>query len=412
MESQDPRKDVLAGTVTVRAAAARDLARIGTWEDLPTLVQLGWNDKSTSVRLYTAAAAADLVGRRRGAFGQDTLSKEERDLVFGWAFGGDPGRNPSMLMLAAAVDEPRTLVRLARILRDPRSDVRFGAVTALRRLVLSSAAQRPAISAAIAEWLADGRTPTDTRAELIKVIGEAGLGSLKGVVVASTSINDGFAEVRALALERLTALERPESYRGLWRSDGRDVFENVEARRDELAVCGEAGWFSAAGAGAFRVERGQAFVHDKPLHLVWAHPLGAVEAERALQLDGSTWWGVKDKEVAELLADETQRFLTLPKEAMGTVRGLIEGVEGASAERALPIARWFTGDHAGALTELDALMARKKPRADQHWWRARILIDLGRGEEAKADLREFIERSKAKAPWVADATRLLAELGG
>jgi hypothetical protein len=412
METKDPRAEVLTGTVTNRAAAARDLATVGTWEDLPSLVALGWSDKSTSVRLYTAAAAADIIGRERGAYGQGSLSPAQRDQVFEWAFGGDPGRNPSMLMLASAIDEPRTLGRLARILRDPRSDVRFGAVTAVRRMVLGATAQRARIAAAIGEWLADPRTPVDARAELVKLIGEAGLSSLRAAVTAASSINEGFAEVRALTLERLAAAEGGAALAGGWWSDGRDVFESGEARGDAIAVGGAGGWYEE-GAQVELVKDGAGWrIGGEPAAVIWAIPLGATEPRRAAQWAGRTWWSLAGKDLAELVCEQTGRVQALGSAAALAVLEALAEVEGVVAERARPIARWLAGQPAEALDELDALNARKKPTVELHWWRARMLLDLGRSEEAAAELREFRERSKGKGAWAAEAQALLATLGG
>ena len=50
-ETEDPRAALGAKDVRTRAAAARDLARQGSWGDLEALVDVALGDKSTSVRL-------------------------------------------------------------------------------------------------------------------------------------------------------------------------------------------------------------------------------------------------------------------------------------------------------------------------------------------------------------------------
>ena len=63
METVDPREGLSAKDVTTRTASARELARIGTWDDVPRLVQMATSEKSSAVRLWTAAAAADIAHR-------------------------------------------------------------------------------------------------------------------------------------------------------------------------------------------------------------------------------------------------------------------------------------------------------------------------------------------------------------
>ena len=58
-ETEDPRQALSSKDVAIRAAATRDLARCGGWDDVVSLVQHAKEDKSSAVRLYAAASAAD-----------------------------------------------------------------------------------------------------------------------------------------------------------------------------------------------------------------------------------------------------------------------------------------------------------------------------------------------------------------
>src|SRR5688500_13732973 len=126
-ESTDPREALKSADVAVRAAAARELAANGKFGDVELLVELAKSDKSPSVRLYAAAAAADIATRSEPGPAQ-RMRLVELFRTF------DPGHNPSLLMVLAAVPDLAGVERLGRLMRDPRSDVRSGAITALRRM--------------------------------------------------------------------------------------------------------------------------------------------------------------------------------------------------------------------------------------------------------------------------------------
>ncbi len=102
METEDPWAALGAASVSQRCAGARDLSRAGTWDDLDRLVALAWEERSLSVRLATAAAAADIAARAR-----PILDRARRDQVVAWAFREDPGVNAAMLMLAPRPHLPR-----------------------------------------------------------------------------------------------------------------------------------------------------------------------------------------------------------------------------------------------------------------------------------------------------------------
>jgi hypothetical protein len=413
METADPRVAMDDPKVPVRAAAARDLARHGTWDDLERIVAKGWGDRSMAVRIYMAAAAADVVGRRRGALGQDRLSDAEQAQVLKWAFAGDPGTNPSMLMLAGAVETEASLHRLGRIVRDPRSDVRLGVVTALRRMVLSSMSNRAFVAERVASWLEDERLPDDTRAELAEVVGEAGLSSLRAPIAALRRRGEALAEVVDRALDRLDARARRASWAGLWRSEGLDVFELALApREDRVALSSESAWYGPDGAADLVLDGEAATLGGRPASLVWATPLGTHEPALALQVDGRTWWAVPPASVADAIDEHVATLRGLPADAFGPLRALLDRTEGANAQRAGAVLAVLAGDAADALARIDALGSKRKPRADLLFWRARALADAGRRKDALADLAAFLEKAKKGHPLTLEAEALRTSLGG
>lgn len=391
METEDPRAAIQDKSVAVRSAGCRDLARAGGWDDVEPLVRLGWTDPSPAVRLYAAAAAADLVGRRRGAHGQTPLTPAEAAAVRGWAFGGDPGACPSMLMLAAPLTGDDVLRRLGRILRDPRVDVRLGAITALRRMALSAAADVARIEAALATWLADVRTPADTRADLVRLVGEAGFGALETKVIALRGEAEGFAEACDEALDRLAQRRDDAAWTGLWRSDGWDVFElpaeGVDRAPALAAVVGEA-WIDASGT------------HGRdaaPIRQVWARPLGAKAARRALQRDGRTWWVLEASEITAGLDTLWTDLRDLGPEAIAGVRPGLDLGKGAGAERVDVVLRWLAGDAEGALASLDTALDRSRPRHDLWFWRSQVRASQGDDAGAAADARTYLDKAGKRA---------------
>src|SRR5690606_32336998 len=126
-------------------------------------------DASPSVRLYTAAAAADIVCRMRGVNGRARLTRQQRELLQTWVKTFDPGINPSLLMLLSAVADQSAVDRLGRMLKDPRNGVRAGAATALRRMSLSvAAADDMLVPMAVDKLLASRKLPADAVLDLVK----------------------------------------------------------------------------------------------------------------------------------------------------------------------------------------------------------------------------------------------------
>jgi hypothetical protein len=318
-----------------------------------------------------------------------------------------------MLMLAGAVETDASLHRLGRIVRDPRSDVRLGVVTALRRMVLSSTADRDHVAERVAPWFEDDRLPDDTRAELAEVVGEAGLSSLRSHVVALRRRGEALAEVVDRALDRLDARTRRASWAGLWRSEGLDVFELALApREDRVAISSESAWYGPDGEAALALDGDRATIGGRTASLVWATPLGHHEPAVALQVDGRTWWAVPPTAVADVVDEHVASLRALPGEAFAPLRVVLDRTEGASAQRAGAVLAVLAGDAADALARIDAIGSKKKPRADLLFWRARALAQLGRKKDALADLAAFLEKAKKGQPLTTEAEALRAQLGG
>ena len=406
METDDPRVALGATSVATRCAAARDLAAIGDWSDLDALVARGWTDKSMAVRLYAAAAAADIAQRSR-----PELTTAQAQALVQYAFGGDPGHNPSMLMLVAPVETTEVLTRLGRILRDPRSDVRLGVLTALRRMVLSARSDRDAVARAIAPWFDDAKVPSDAHVELARIVGEAGLASLRALVQALRGAGDAATEVADQALDRLDARASREAWIGAWWSDGRDVFENrAPDPALAVAVCDGHAWYGTEGTRDVTPGDVPMLGTDRVTRIV-ARPLGAPEALPAVQVDGRVWWAVSEDAFAGWLDAWHETLRTLPEAGRAVIVARGEALGGAGAERVRAAGAWIAGDLDAALEAAEAQLARKRARGDAWFWRARVRLERADLAGAREDLEAFADKVKSDNPLGPIAARLAAGLG-
>ncbi len=403
METDDPRAALGNASVATRCAGARDLARHGTLEDLERLATMGWQDKSMAVRLYAAAAAADIVQRHR-----DGMDASQHAQAVKYAFAGDPGHTPSMIMLASYAPPSTVLHRLGRILRDPRSDVRLAVLTTLRRMLLSSRCDRDAVVPTMATWFDDPKIPADATVELAKLVGEAGLSALRGTISGLRGTGEGADEVLGVALARLEARATRDAWIGAWWSDGRDVYENRAPDPDlAVAVCDGDKWFSR---GATRAVHPGAVptLDDDPVARIFATPLGTHEALPAIQVDGRTWWAVAPDDFATFLDVHHLVLRTLPQAGRQVLVARAEALGGAASERVRSSSCWIAGDLDGALEAADAQLARKRPRGDAWFWRARVLHERGDKAGASEALEAFLGKAKKDHP-LKDAAEALQQ---
>ena len=407
-QSSDPRERIRDKQVTVRAAAVRELQRVGKLDDLDLLVGLAIQDKSPAVRLYAAAAAADVVGRFRGAAGQQSLGPSERQAIHDRVRRVDPATNPGLLMLLSATADKRSLDRLGRMLRDPRNLVRGGAAMALRRMAISGGALgRDDIAASVRSCIGHPKMKADSLGELVRLIGEVGWLDLEDAVRrAAPRVNP---EAVSEAMERLDQRRRPSAYDGIWQDEGLDVVEiNDEPR--------PGGWLAVAGGSAhrpggeapFELEDGRSTIGGSPARLVWASQLGAAQDRvEAIQVEGATYWSVP---AATLVAEVDSWVGQLTPGGAGVALATVAAVEGAPAARARVALAWRAERSDAAADDLAWLLGQRRPRADVHFWHARILVMQGDAEGAKAAIETFLGRAGKRTGYVEEANELLQTL--
>lgn len=399
LETEDPRDALQNGDVTAKTAGARDLARVGTVDDVPALLEAVRGDKSPSVRLYAAAGAAEILARHRGAYDQESLPNDVKARILADVQSVDPGRAPSILLCYAAFPDAAVLKRLVRMLREPRQAVRSGAGAALRRMALSGATTRegPGIREWVAEALRHPKLPSDAAADLVRLVGEAGWTELRPLVERGLGLEGAVGEATTTAIERLDQRNAPSAWDGVWVDEGLDVLQVGQADP-------EGSWLALdtpepvgttlelAGGTARRI---------------WAPRLGEEGVHEALQVDGRTYWRLSGKRLIGFVTEQDAALAGRP-DAASWLLDAVDEVGGAPALRAAALVCVRTGRHDEALQRLEKPLSAKKPRNDLRFLQGLALLGVGRTADGRASLEAYLEKAKPKEAWRAEAEALLA----
>ena len=395
-QSEDPRAALKSGDVTTRAAAARDLARAGSWDDLSVLVHMAKSDKSPSVRLYTAAAACDIAARFRGAAGQTRMTPQQAVEVQDWLKSFDPIANPSLLMMLSAVADASSIKRLGRMLRDPRSGVRTGAATALRRMAVSAAALGDdALAEAVRGWLNGKKLTADATLELLKLASEVGWTGLDDALRLVAGAGRPHGPAYEEYLRRKVARGTLETWEGLWCADGADALcaPTEDAVTDWIAIWDNVAFRRGGPQVAVELDA-EARIGGEPFRFIWTDRVGeSTEIWPAIQGRGVTYYRVEGKALVPIVD-------TLGAElgpAGVAVAGWLEAVDGALATRARAIALWSAGELDGSLEILGTLISHKRPRNDLFYWLARVQADRGDKSAARKAIDTFMEKAGKKS---------------
>jgi tetratricopeptide (TPR) repeat protein len=406
-ETDDPRAALDSNDVTVRAAGARDLAAVGTYEDALRLIERARDDKSLSVRLCAAGAAADILFRV-------ALAEPQRREVVRKLDGFDPGRNPSLAMVLAPVVDDEGIARLGRMVRDPRSEVRSAALAALKQMSTRPGAGEP-LSAAVRAWLLEGRHPPDAVADLVRLTSEAGWPGMDEAIRAAAKKGRAAAEAVREAIDWIAARGDIATWVGVWAAIG-----SGSARiTDWLYLEGGRVWGPALqGEGGAR-ELGELSVADGVGSVAGLPKLYRVRTGRpsddtpseALKLDDRLLSRLPPREIARRFEALHPMVSSCPEASMGIARDLAP-LEGAAAVRARAAALWFGGALQEAEQAVDALLAADaKPKPDLLWLAANVKLRLGDLDSAREAATKCLETAPKKASYRADAEALLASLG-
>jgi hypothetical protein len=410
-ETQDPHVALEDADVAVRAAAARDLAESGTLDDLGLLLAKATGDRSPSVRLYAAAAAASVLRRVRA---DGPLSKAVSEQVLDALRRFDPQVNPSVLLALGAVG-PSVRGRLGRLLKDPHSDVRQAALAALRAEALSPLALADRdLPEQIAGWVRSS-LPGEVRLDLGRLIGEVGHPDGEALLTEiSTSVRDP-DDVLSEARRRLRARRTREAWVGVWRRQEPEVLVPPDPKLEVPWLgLGDDAWITESDEGSVMwvEERGSVWPvgPEGPARLLWIGIPGQEEVHLALQTAKATRFGCRGKDLAawvEVSAGALRRAESLARVLLDQ----LDGVEGNAVPRARALLLWRSGDVSGAAAALDELLDTKKPTVDLHWWRANVALSEGDLDAAREQVDLYLEKAPKRAAFLDDAEGLRASLG-
>lgn len=398
METADPVAALSAPQISTRCAGARDLAATGGPEHLDRLVDMAIRDPSSGVRLGCAAAVADILSRLRMPGAADALPEAARRALFDRVQRADPGINPGLFQVAGTIGLPEGVNRILLALRDPRADVRVGAVVGLYRLAASATRNGDVeLERAVIAALGDARVRPETRAELVRVC--ANVGWLGAIPVARELESSTARGVSAVAREALARLEAPPPYDGVWVDLGLDT---GEARRDtkprELVA--------TVGDQAVRVTADKAWIEPRatPRRFVRWKREGETEAGLVLQEGARSLYAADSDQQAQL----GERLLALDALDLADRVDPVLAPGGATLRLRGAVAL-KRGDVEGALVALFAAIEARKPPADAWWWLAEALTRAGRAAEARPHLEKFLAKAPKRGPFVAEARARLGQ---
>lgn len=358
---------------------------------LERLVDLSLSDRSPGVRLSCAAAAADILTRYR--LDPGPVDAAMREALYARFQAADPGVNPGLFQVAAVLGTPAGFRRVELGLRDPRLDVRAGAVVGVWRHCVSAAVNGDAATeAAVVAWLSDTRIRVETRAELARVCANMGYATAR--TATERLVGAAGKGVAAVAGEALARLERAPERDGVWVDLGLDagaVDPAASVRR------------RAATVGDQLVERVATRI-DAPRRVLWIKRPGRTEPAAHQQIGRVTWWAADAEELVEyadgLVAARAWAAIgavdpILPRDAAGLrVRGAALLAQGATDD---------------ALLALRAAIELKKVPPDTWWFLGDACWRSGAHAEAREHFEKFLAKVPKKAPYAAEARARLEE---
>lgn len=402
-----------------RAEAVRQLGLKGGADDLERLLQVALEDRSSGIRLAAAAAAADILSRSRLPEVYARVPVEQRQALLARLRSLDPGVNTSLFQVLAELGLPEVPGALTLGLRDPRVDVRTGALVGMERLFRSPACNLdPAARASLGIPLADPRLRPEVALELARLAVRMGFFEYRSAIEAlqerlPPKWFNPFQEV----LDELADLELPERIFSLWigTGEGRDIGSSRDWR-----LLRPAGWYGGiepiVAWTSCEVGGGRTLTTPD----LGAQPMRRMrlrlergEREEVLQVGTLAFREAGEKEVLRFIGFLVDGEVDLGAGAEEVVATLIphlgtrpQGILG----RAL-LCGW-TGDVAQARVLLEGLVGVARAPAEAHWYLSRILQVAGDPAAARDHLRAYVEKAAKKAPFLAEARQLLGDVPG
>jgi hypothetical protein len=410
-----------SGGITERAEAVRQLGRLGDLDVLDELVERSLGDKSPGVRLAAAAAAADVLARYR-LVEQGGLDPQRRAALMRGLRSIDPGRNTGLFQILACLGDPSLVVNLARGARDPRVDVRTGALVGLERLACSGLVNGDErVVKALRSLLGERRVRPDALLEAARIALRTGLWQLRPDVEALRGHLEGrWLEGLDAVLEGFPEGLGADQLLGCWCDRGLDCGEQRQGVTvvNYLVVLPGSLLLGPADAmvrGTWELsERGlvsPVFAGGEPQAVRTLRSwYDDQEGHRVLQIGRRSYGRVLEKELPALV---DQRSLggvgvdPLAAELAALLEPELSGRPAGSYTRA--VLHRLAGEHQPAAEQLLALAASKRVRPELHWQLHLLNVALGDRAAALASASSYLEAAKRGSPFIEQAKLVLGE---
>jgi len=405
-----------------RVKAVQMAALEGRVDDIPMLLGLAQKDKSPGVRLGAAAAAADILSRYRTGEAAASFTIPQKLAVLGAFKGLDPGINPALFQVLGALGGKKALGRLKIGVRDPRYDVRNGAIVGLLRYCSSLAvAKDEAVRDTVIGLLDDDRLRPDSRAGIILICASCGWSEARGRIEAELDREDQVGQAAAAAVERLDYAADPTTMAGSWYSSGLDAGEinpgaGISAwllLHGELGLIGAVGELSPIrwrmeGPAHLRIRRGNERV-DWDVRRMWLSPGPDQPEAGALQFEGRMWYPATIEnllELSEVLLDSGGGVdRRRREEVVALVLPMLPDTE--PGRRAAALLELSVGHFDESIELLSAMMAKKKAAVELHFFLGEALSGAGREDEARKSWQTYIDQAGKRGPHLTKARRRL-----
>jgi hypothetical protein len=406
-----------------RVEAIKKMGLESSVDELDLLIELSQDDASPAVRLRAAEAASDILSRHRIGEARALLSVNRRRQFLDQFRRVDPFSNPGLFPFLACLDLPRCLSRIIVGLRDPRYDVRLGAVLALRRYCCSwSVSGEDFARKKLVQAFSDSRLKPDVLASLSELVAACGWQEAREALGKLLGREDQAGFAAEAAIEVLDQLASIDGLQGIWASNGLDAGE-VSAQPRPLAwfvLSPEKGFLFTAGekATAFKwsnlgptsiqVTEGRT-KSEWSLRRLWLSEKGDDDFGPAIQMVERTFYRVGAEAVGDLVgALETTKGIKKPvriKCAEVLLMQLSEGVDDQLLAARIERSAGQSGEAAERLKAL--IKGSQKAKIEWSFWMGEALLDAKKGAAGKKALKHYLDKAAKKAPHRKAAEALL-----
>jgi hypothetical protein len=416
-KQDDALASLSSGGISERAEAVRVLGRVGDASVLDTLLNATLGDKSPGVRLAAASAAADVLARLRMPPHRAALSEPDRLALLTHLRGIDPGRNTGLFQILACLGDPMVIRNLGRGVRDPRVDVRTGALVGLERLACSGTVNGlPALERTLRGLLQERRLRSDASLGVADLAWRMGQWTLRPEVEAlGSQLEERWQGALTELLEVLPDRLGSEHLLGCWAGRGLDCGEQ-RVQRGPLRYLVVLPSNVLMGAGSpmteapWQLDDGL-FVcapcgDPAPVRVLRCWYDGQ-EHHEVLQVGTQSYGRLVEKDLPALV----DALASQPFDTAAHARQLLallgpqlsERSPGAYTRAVLSV----LADDPKARERLDTLLAGKRPRVELHWHLATLHLARGRRRSARTAAKAYLRLADEKGPFHAAAQALV-----